>query len=40
MKNLRKFAGFLIWNVPLGKLAPHILAFHLGLSIFPDRNKK
>lgn len=30
MSTLRRFAMWLVWNVPLGALAPHVMAFALG----------
>lgn len=27
---MRRFAMWLVWNVPLGRLAPHVMAFALG----------
>jgi hypothetical protein len=30
MNEIRRVLFWLVWNVPLGKLAPHILGFALG----------
>ena len=35
MKKLRTLAIWLVWNVPLGPLAPHVLGF--GLNSKPVR---
>jgi hypothetical protein len=27
---LRRFAMWLVWNVPLGRMAPHVMGFAMG----------
>lgn len=29
-KLLRRFAMWLVWNIPLGRFAPHVLGFAVG----------
>ena len=30
LKPLQSFAMWLVWNVPLGRFAPHVFAFAMG----------
>ena len=30
MKFIRFVAGWMVWNIPCGKLAPHLMGFYLG----------
>ena len=39
MKYLRTFAMWCVWNVPLGRFAPHVMGFAMGSKpqLVPDR---